>query len=191
MQPESGTAYDTAAQEAYGMGYASIERATRLDHDAAAATQERARETAIRDAAQAYEDALSAFEQAIALEPEMYEALTYIGYANRKLGRYDRSLAAYEAALRLKPDYVRAIEYQGEAFLGLNRFESAKRNYLRLYALDAQQADKLLIAMRRWVEERQQEARGVSDEHLANASAWLATRPSTPVSAQAHESTPW
>lgn len=188
---ESGTAYDTSARDAYGMGYASIERATRLDHDAAAAPNERTRETAMRDAARAYEDALLAFERAIELESEMYEAHTYIGYANRKLGRYDQSLAAYETALRLKPDYARAIEYQGEAFLGLDRFESAKRNYLRLYALDAQQADKLLIAMRRWAEERKREARGLSSQEIANASAWLATRPSTSASAQANESAPW
>jgi tetratricopeptide (TPR) repeat protein len=191
VQTESGTAYETAARDAYGMGYASIERATRLDHDAAAAPNERTRETAMRDAARAYEDALLAFEQAIELEPEMYEAHTYLGYANRKLGRYDRSLAAYETALRLKPDYARAIEYQGEAFLGLDRFESAKRNYLRLYALDTQQADKLLTAMRRWAEAREREARARPNQQIANASAWLATRPSTAASAQANESAPW
>ncbi len=190
-QVESGTLYDTAARDAYGMGYASIERATRLDHDAAAAPNERTRETARRDAARAYEDALVAFEQAIELEPEMYEAHTYIGYAKRKLGRYERSLTAYETALRLKPDYVRAIEYQGEAFLGLGHFESAKRNYLRLYALDAQQADKLLIAMRRWLDERQHDSHTSSQQDIANAAAWLATRPSTSASAQVNESAPW
>jgi tetratricopeptide (TPR) repeat protein len=191
VQIESGTAYDTPARDAYGMGYASIERATRLDHDAAAAPNERSRETAKRDAARAYEDALVAFEQAIELEPEMYEARTYVGYANRKLGRYEQSLAAYEAALRIKPDYARAIEYQGEAYLALDRFDAAKLNYLRLYALDSEQADKLLIAMRRWLDERQHDPHTSSQQELANAAAWLAARPSTAVSAQANESAPW
>lgn len=187
MPLQSGTSYGTAASEAYGDGNASIERATRLDHDAAAATDERTREDARREAAQAYEDALDAFERAVELEPSMYEAHTYIGYANRKLARYDRALAAYETALRLKPDYARAIEYQGEAFLGLDRFEDAKRNYLRLYALDPGQANKLLIAMHAWAAQ----STNTSNDQRESAAAWLATRPLPAAAAQAQESAPW
>src|SRR5688572_14235654 len=43
----------------------------------------------------AYERALSKFEAALRIDPSMYEAHTYIGYANRKLGRYEPALEAY------------------------------------------------------------------------------------------------
>ena len=79
----------------------------------------------------------------------MHEAYTYLGYANRKLGRYDEALHAYEQALKINPDTPYAIEYQGEAFLGLNRIDEARFNFLRLYALDQHQAAKLLQAMQR------------------------------------------
>lgn len=194
FQPRSTgaeTEYQRMAVDAYDMGYAFIERATRFDHDAAAADDERARREAMRGATQAYEDALRAFEQAVRAEPGMYEAHTYIGYASRKLGRYDRALSAYEIALQLKPTYARAIEYEGEAYLGLNRFDDAKFNYLRLYALDTEQAEKLLGAMGLWVEERGDEPRGVSAEVRNAASAWIASRPEGAVAARADEAAPW
>lgn len=188
---EPGTEYSSTALDAYGAGYAFIERATRFDQDAAAAESARARQEAIDGAKQAYEDALRAFEKAVRLDPRMYEAHTYIGYANRKLGRHERALEAYALALKLKPDYVRAIEYQGEAFLGLDRFADAKFNYQRLYALDGEQAQKLLTAMRSWLEERKVDARSVSQDQLAAASEWLNQQPHTRTEKIATEGTPW
>lgn len=182
--------YRSTASDAYGVGYALIERATRFEHDAAAARDTRAKETALRAAAQAYEDALQAFEAAVASEPEMYEALTYIGYACRKLQRFDQALSAYEAALRLKPDYPQAIEYQGETYLELDRFEDAKRNYLRLYALDGSQANKLLAAMHHWSRARQHDQHGANSEELAAAISWLEAHPSAK-NMSATSGTPW
>ena len=168
--------YLLSARDAYGRGYALIESANRLDQDAAAADNARIREAASTQARQKYEDALHAFDEAARLEPDMYEAHTYVGYANRKLGRYDRALAAYATALRVKPDYVQAIEYQGETYLGMNRFEQAKFNYLRLYAVDSVQAQKLLTAMRAWVEKRKRDSGGLAQEAVSAAEQWVAAQ---------------
>lgn len=102
----------------------------------------------------------------------MYEAHSYAGYVQRKLGRYDEALRSYEAALKLKPDYVYAIEYQGEAYLGLNDFPRARFNYLRLYALDQTLAAKLLDEMRTWLT---QAANKSSPEFFA-ARDWIETQ---------------
>ena len=190
-QIEAGTEYSHTALDAYGEGYAFIERATRFDQDASAAENERDRQTAIAGSTQAYEDALGAVAEAVRIDPRMYEAHTYIGYANRKLGRHERALDAYAAALKLKPDYVRAIEYQGEAYLGLDRFADAKFNYQRLYALDSEQAEKLLAAMRKWLEERKADAHSVPPDQIAAASAWLNDQPHMPAEKIATEGTPW
>lgn len=134
---EAGTDYSQRARDAFAAGVWIVEEA---ENDAADTAQ----------APRAYERALRAFTEAVAAEPRMYEALSYVGYCERKLGRYDAALRAYAAALREKPDYVYAIEYEAEAYLGLGNFDRARFNYLRLYALDTELAQKLLDAMRAW-----------------------------------------
>jgi tetratricopeptide (TPR) repeat protein len=104
----------------------------------------------------------------------MHEAYTYLGYANRKLGKHAKALEAYAQALRIFPDYPYAIEYQGQALLGLNRLDEARFNYLRLYALSKGQAAKLLQAMRAWVESHKNaELDGVD---VAGFADWVARR---------------
>ena len=151
VTPEQ-TAPEQTAIDAYNKGYAAIQRAEHEASVAAATTDENTRQQAQLDAQRSYKDALAQFSAAIGADPSMFEAHTYIGYANRKLGRYQTALKAYSQALRLNPDYPHAIEYQGEAFLGLNRIDAAKFNYLRLYGIAPAQADKLLAAMQQWVE---------------------------------------
>ena len=61
-------------------------------------------------------------------------AHSMLGYAWRKLGRYDLSLAAYDTALTLNPRNRGALEYQGEAFLELGRHDEARVMLMRLAA---------------------------------------------------------
>lgn len=165
---------EQTAIDAYNAGYTAIQQADRLAALAATATDERARKQAQRDAQQSYKDALKKFRAATRADPSMFEAHTYVGYANRKLGNHDDALQAYEQALQLNPDYPHAIEYQGEAFLGLNRIEEAKFNYLRLYGIAPAQADKLLAAMQEWLEfNKRTPPEGVD---MNAVSAWIAQR---------------
>lgn len=136
---EVESAYNQRARDAYAAGTWTVEELESTTTNDPEQTR------------RSYEAALRAFNEAIAAEPEMYEAHSYAGYVNRKLGRYADALRAYETALKLKHDYVYAIEYQGEAFLGLGDFSRARFNYLRLYALDQALASKLLDAMRTWL----------------------------------------
>lgn len=150
---ERGTApvSEQGAIDAYTAGYASILRAEHAENLAAASSNEAERKAALGDAQNAYRASLPNFATAVRLDRTMHEAYTYMGYANRKLGRHDDALHAYEQALKINADSPFAIEYQGEAFLGLNRIDEARFNFLRLYALDQQQAAKLLQAMRGWM----------------------------------------
>jgi tetratricopeptide (TPR) repeat protein len=88
----------------------------------------------------------------VKLDPNMYEAWNYVGYTNRKLGNYDIALAAYERALTLHPGYPEALEYRGEAFLALKRISDAQQAYLDLFAANRGLADKLLSAMKGWID---------------------------------------
>ncbi|HVF15320.1 MAG TPA: hypothetical protein VNA21_00355 [Steroidobacteraceae bacterium] len=160
---DAGVAYDQRARDAYAAGVWTLEEIEN-DADPSAHTTAEAR--------RGYARALRAFSEAVNAEPSMYEAHTYIGYANRKLGNYEEALVAYDTALKLKADYVFAIEYQGEAYLGVDNFGRAKFNYLRLYALDKQLASKLLEAMGTWLES--DDARNMA--HLASARDWVRAR---------------
>ena len=77
----------------------------------------------------------------------MYEAWNYLGYCNRKLGKYDAALAAYDRALQLKPDYPEAIEYRGHAYLGFNRLSEAQGRLPRAVRVESQAGGPLLAAM--------------------------------------------
>jgi tetratricopeptide (TPR) repeat protein len=161
----SETAQEKSSRDAYDAGVALIAQA---EQQQAQPLQDNARRS--------YEQALARFDEATRLEPKFYEAHTYLGYVNRKLGRNDRALEAYVTALRLKPDYLPAIEYQGEAFLGLDRFEEARFNYLRLYATAPDQADKLLDAMQAWVAAKRKNPGGIAAADIAAFDDWVSQR---------------
>lgn len=139
------------AIDAYNLGYAAVQRADHAQALAEAASDPEEKKQSQSMARKAFEESLKHFEEAARLDASMHEAFTYLGYANRKLGRHSQALDAYGRALSINPDYPHAIEYQGEALLGLNRIDDARFNYLRLYALDKRQAGKLLQAMQSWV----------------------------------------
>ncbi len=53
-------------------------------------------------------------------------ALNGLGYANRKLGRFDTGIGYYQAALAIDPDYVLAREYLGEGYAATGRIDLAR-----------------------------------------------------------------
>ena len=165
---------EQSAIDAYNQGYAAIQRADHSQALAEASSAESEKTEAERAARDSYQESLRHFKEAVRLDGSMHEAYTYLGYANRKLGKHAKALEAYAQALRIFPDYPYAIEYQGQAFLGLNRLDEARFNYLRLYALSKGQAAKLLQAMRAWVESHKNaELDGVD---VAGFADWVARR---------------
>lgn len=131
-----------------------IDELRRADNSAAAAgaPTDSAKRSHEQDEARAlYSTALGKFQQAVRLDPRMYQAWNYLGYAHRKLGDYDDALEAYERALALHPGYPEALEYRAEAYLGVKRIADAKQSYLDLFATNRSVAGKLLEAMRSWI----------------------------------------
>ncbi|WP_350335026.1 tetratricopeptide repeat protein [Coralliovum pocilloporae] len=52
--------------------------------------------------------------------------LNYMGYANRKLGRFDVGLSYYHKALSIDPNYTLTRAYLGEAYVHLGKMDLAK-----------------------------------------------------------------
>ena len=77
-------------------------------------------------------EALKSAQRAFGAHPDI---LTYLGFANRKLGRFDIAEGYYRAALAAAPDHRGATEYFGELMVERSDMAGARR---MLAKLDAQ-----------------------------------------------------
>ncbi len=98
-----------------------------------------------------YVEAIASLEAAKAAFGPHPDILTYLGFANRKLGRFDIAERYYKAALAAAPGHLAATEYYGE--LMVERGDKAGAEHM-LASLDASctfgcaEADEL----RRWID---------------------------------------
>ena len=97
-----------------------------------------------------YEDALYSLRAAgVALGPHP-DVLTYQGFANRKLGRFDAAIGYYSAALKLQPNHRGANEYLGEYYVEIGDIAKAKAQLRTLDSIckfGCEEAEEL----RRWI----------------------------------------
>ena len=97
-----------------------------------------------------YEDALWSLRDAsLALGPHP-DVLTYQGFANRKLHKYDVAVSYYSAALKLAPDHRGANEYLGEYYVETGQMGLAKQQLVKLDGIckfGCEEAEEL----RRWI----------------------------------------
>jgi len=176
MQTREPLTPEEQARNDYNAGVRLVEKADELSAGATHQADEHKKAKARSKAEQAYTTAMKKFSNATQLQPSNYQAWNYVGYTNRKLGKYDAALAAYDRALKLKPDYAEAIEYRGHAYLGLNRLPEAKTAYLSLFAGNRQLAATLLAAMQEWVGEHRGNAEGVDGPTLESFASWVSER---------------
>lgn len=97
-----------------------------------------------KNAQKKFKHALESAQEAVHLDAKYYEAWNAIGYASRKLGKYDDALKAYETCLDIKPDYAPAREYLGEAYIELGQIEKARVQLVMLDHQNAADESKLL-----------------------------------------------
>jgi len=159
----------------YNEGVHDVKKADKFQSSALQLSNAGKKDRATREAQEYYASALKRFQQAAQTNPQMPEAWNYVGYTNRHLGNYDVALTAYEQALTLRPGYPDALEYRGEAFLGLNRIADAKQAYLDLFAGNRPLADKLLVAMRGWLDSQRTSA-SADATAVSELDKWLQER---------------
>ena len=98
-----------------------------------------------------YDEALTALKGAQAVFGPHPDVLTYIGYANRKLGRYDVAETYYRQALSIAPNHRGATEYYGELMVERGDATGARRMLAKLDTLcsfGCAEAEDL----RRWID---------------------------------------
>lgn len=64
-----------------------------------------------------YKDAIEKLQKVVLKEPGKADAWNYLGYSQRKTGKYDDSLKSYTRALDIDPKHKGANEYLGELYL--------------------------------------------------------------------------
>lgn len=69
-------------------------------------------------------------------------ALTYLGYANRKLGHVDTGIAYYHQALAIDPTNLDTREYLGEGYVAAGRTDLAVAELNKLEALCGSACDQ-------------------------------------------------
>jgi len=100
-----------------------------------------------------YEDAIAYLNDARWAAGPHPDILTYLGFANRKLGRYDVAEGYYQAALTIFPEHRGALEYYGELKLERGNVAGAKAHLAKLEAIcgfGCNEADEL----RRWIADK-------------------------------------
>ena len=85
--------------------------------------------------AKQYEDAIKKLEQVVAKEPRNADALNYLAYSHRELGRYDISMGYYQKALALNANHRGANEYLGQLYLRMGKAKEANAQLAKLQKL--------------------------------------------------------
>jgi len=98
-----------------------------------------------------YQEAIEALQRARATFGAHPDVLTYLGFANRKLGHFDIAENYYRQALAAAPNHKGATEYYGEMMIERGDMAGAKRMLAKLDALctfGCAEAEEL----RKWVD---------------------------------------
>src|SRR5262245_4817512 len=169
MSPEE------VAVQAYNSGIDHRDKGTKLELQATTAAA-KDRDKILDKAKKEYTNALRDFKRAADNSPKMYQAFNGMGYAYRKTGDYTKALEMYDKALSLAPGFPDAIEYRGEAYLGLNKIDDAKQAYMTLFGSDPAQADVLMTAMKKWVDQRKADPAGVDPGAVSAFEKWIQER---------------
>jgi tetratricopeptide (TPR) repeat protein len=169
---------EEAAKIAYNSAVRTIKNAKDYDSDAAKAATPEKSAKANEKAQKYYHEAVSKLIDVVGLDPKMYQAWNYLGFANRHLGNYADALSSYDKALELNPTYADAIEYRGEAYLGLNRIDDAKDAYMTLFRDSRPLANELMTAMHHWADARRKDTQGLSPTDVDAFAKWMDERES-------------
>jgi len=123
-----------------------------------------------------FEKAITSQRKAIKAAPDLYQAHNSLGYALRRIGRYEQAIASYDLALKLEPTYGEAVEYRAEAYLQLDRLEDVQRAWGQLQTVPML-ATQLMEAMERWIEKRRKNPGDLAPSRVEAFAAWVAEQP--------------
>ena len=93
-------------------------------------------------AAERYATAIRILKSVVRVDKRNADALNLLGFASRKLARYQDAQTYYARALKIDPKHLGALEYQGELFLILNQPDDAANNLALLLTICGADCDE-------------------------------------------------
>jgi tetratricopeptide (TPR) repeat protein len=176
QQPVKRLTPEEKAVQSYDAGIKHRDKAAKFEQQAVDETDDKKFAKLQKKITTEYERAIGDYEKAIGHYQRFYQAHNSLGFALRKVGRFEESLAAYNVALDINPVFDEAIEYRGEAYLGLNRVDEAKVAYLDLFQNNRALADQLMAAMLAWVAARRDDAGDLDSAVVEQFAEWVEQR---------------
>ncbi len=85
-----------------------------------------------------YRKAIRILTDVLSDEPRSADALNYMGYSHRKLGKFPKAVGFYMRALKIDPDHRGANAYLGEAYLALKNLPKAEERLAHLWNICGQ-----------------------------------------------------
>jgi len=82
-----------------------------------------------------YDRALEQFEIARKRQPNNSEIMTFIGYVQRRQGKFEQAVVTFKEAAELDPRYARLAYHLGETFVLLGKYPEAEHYYERAISL--------------------------------------------------------
>ena len=162
---------EQAAASHYRSGLRYKNRALKQEAKAGEASMPEQRDKLLAKAAKSYARAMEKQLEAVKADPSHHEAANELGYALRRMGRYQQAIEWYDHALDLKPGFLEAIEYRGEAYLAIGNIDGAKAAYMELFRSDRELAGQLLGAMEAWLDRQ-----SAASPDVSTFSDWLSER---------------
>ncbi len=79
-----------------------------------------------------YQDSIPILNDVLSQDSKNADALNFLGFAFRKLGKLDEAKDYYDQALAIEPNHKGAISYLGELYLKLGQLKKAEALLARL-----------------------------------------------------------
>lgn len=103
--------------------------------------------------AEEFAEAEPLLHAALKRNPKNPDAWNYLGFATRKLGKFEEAQTYYFNALRLDPEHLKAMEYLGELYLQTGEPQLARDLLERITELcpaaECEERDQLAAAIER------------------------------------------
>ncbi len=176
QQPMKRLTPEEKALVSYQKGLKHRDKAAKFELKAVDEENEKKYAKLQKKMAKEHKRAIDDYEKAIGYDPTLYQAHSSLGYALRRVNRFEESLAAYNQSLEIYPFYYEAIEYRGEAYLGLNKLDDAKAAYMELFQDNRPLADELMAAMTAWVAARREDTGGLDASVVEQFAEWVEQR---------------
>lgn len=97
-----------------------------------------------------YDEAIDKLKEVLEADSSNADALNYMGFSYRKLGKYDQAFNYYTRALKADEDHKGAHEYIGQAYLEKNQPAKAKMHLDRLAKLCDSSCEEFTSLKKAW-----------------------------------------